>query len=191
VVLALAAMSGCEGPAVPEGPTPQQQIEQLQREKQDLQERIAELQKRLQSQQEQMAVMRGVDPNNLQSLVTARHVEFGRFTGGYDEDGDGRTDEIRVYLQPRDAAGEVVKVAGRATVTLWDLKAPEGERRLGQWIYGVDELSEHWLSGPLARHFRFTYPWHGPGELITISVEFTEIITGQRWHIQKLVELDR
>ena len=73
-------------------------------------------------------------------------VRFGRFTGGLDSDGKPGCERLRVFLEPLDAEGDVVKRAGALDLEL--LEAGAGEPRLlGRWAWSAGELAQAWLSG--------------------------------------------
>ena len=92
----------------------------------------------------------------------ALHVTLHRLTGGMDTDGNPGDEGLRVILQPRDKAGDVVKRAGAVEVELFDLARTEGDRRIARWEFTVDQTAREWVSGLLGvSGYSFQLPWPG------------------------------
>lgn len=137
------------------------QSEKLQNEIYELNRRIAEL-----SPGGSGSAVPQYSPDRLasESDDPFRAVTIGlhRVTGGLDLDGQAGDDGLRVVVQPKDAGGDVVKRAGALEIELFDLAIDQGERRLGQWEFTVDQAAKEWVSGILgASGYSFQIPWPG------------------------------
>jgi len=181
-------MIGCNGVKKP----PAEPGVDLEQENTRLKRQIIEQDKQIEGLKRQLARLRGMPSENLDQLVQVERVEFGRFTRAHDKDKDGFEDGIMVYLTPLDRYGDNIKVAGEVEMELWDLEAAEGERQMGQWHFGMEELRKYWLGGPLTDHFKFELDWPSgkrpAHEHLTVKLKFSEALTGKVFEIQKMVE---
>ncbi|MGC9453688.1 MAG: hypothetical protein ACP5HU_02380 [Phycisphaerae bacterium] len=155
-------------------------VEKLQRDN-------AELRAEMQTLRQQLDTLRELGPGRLEKLYTVSQIKLGSRTGGVNLDDDpGDHEAVKVFLQPVDARGDVLKAAGSATVELYDLAAGESDNLIGRYEWSVDELAGAWYSGFLAYHYALECPWDEPPahEEITVRVTFTEYLTGKSFTAQ-------
>jgi hypothetical protein len=164
----------------------QKDNEQCRREKNELEDQASQL-------RGQVDVLRGFGAGRLEQLIYPVKAEFGRFTRGYDTDGDGVDDGVIVYLELSDRTGDAIKAAGRVEIEMWDLAASPEQSRLGQWKYAIDELPQYWLAGMMANHYRFELKWpdqrHPEHKNLTVKARFYCALTGKVLESQRMVEI--
>jgi len=141
---------------------------------------------------EQINVLRGVSQDRWSHLIRVAKIEFGRFTRG-DNDDDNVSDKgVIVYLQLLDKEGDKMKAAGEVVLELWDLAEDKGNLS-GRWNFGLEQLPDHWLGGPMANHYKFLLTW--PADKLpqlsnlTLKCRFTDSMTGEVFEIQKMIEV--
>ncbi|MGB2821663.1 MAG: hypothetical protein WBF17_11820, partial [Phycisphaerae bacterium] len=128
----------------------------------------------------------------LEKLYLVQRIRLGSATGGINLDEDPAHDGVKVFLEPIDQHGSVIKAPGEVTIQLYDLAAPEKENLLGEYRFGLDETAGHWSSGFLAYHYSFVCRWKSapPGhEEVTVRVEFLDYLTGRKHTAQKLCKV--
>ena len=82
-----------------------------------------------------------------------------RLTGGLDRDGQDGDEGILVVVEPRNAAGHLVKSPGTVSVVLMD-PAQEGEgARVARWDFAADEVPNHFMNTVFSRGLQFELPW--------------------------------
>ncbi|UCC28868.1 MAG: hypothetical protein JSU86_11775, partial [Phycisphaerales bacterium] len=69
---------------------------------------------------EQIENLQSFGPEHPADLFAPATIEIASLSGGADYDGQPGDDGVTVYLRPRDADGDVVKVPGRITIQLLD-----------------------------------------------------------------------
>lgn len=170
----------------------------LRKEKQDLQDRIASLEQQLQVTQAELAGLKQnphapstLAADRLKRMYTVHDVQLGRFTGGADLDPQRPGDEaLKIYLTPRDEAGDPLKATGQVVVEVFNLAA-SSDLVLGRWEYSSQDLKEAWRGlGPL-QAFVLTAPWQTIPEQrqLTVRVIYTDELTGRRYTVTKDVEI--
>jgi hypothetical protein len=144
-------------------------------------------------QQEQIATLQDLGPRRLERIVHVEQIRLGRFTSGYDDDGRPGYDGVKVFLQPIDASGSVLKAAGEVKIQLVDLAAPAGSAELGTYLFDLDTVATRWFSGAFTYHFSFLCPWRDrrpAGKEVTVRAVFTDYLTGKTFTAQRLCILD-
>jgi hypothetical protein len=153
------------------------QVEQVNAENQQLKDRIEVLSALPKDQ---------IEPWSLQKI------DLGRFTGLYDQDKDGKKEQLIVYIQPIDQDGDTVKSPGAVEVQLWDLNKADSNALLGEWHVGPDQLRKLWLTTLLASNYRLTFDvGEKVSELkepLTVKVTFTDYLTGKTFQEQKVIK---
>lgn len=155
--------------------------------------RLNEANQRVNALDKQVQVLQGFPAERMTHFVTPAQAKLGRFTGPFDSNNDGLDDGIKVYLKLRDRHGDTIKAGGQVDIELWDLAAPQNQRLLGSWQFALANLSEHWLAGLMADHYRFELTWPGgqppKNRYITIKLRFADAITGTVFESQRAVEV--
>jgi len=169
-----------------------EQLSQSQKGVRQLQSQNLKLQAEVRSRQEQVANLQRLGAKRLDQLFTVEQIALGRYTGGVNLDGGEGDDGIRVFLQPTDAHGSIIKAAGDVTVQLFDLAADPKANLIGQFTWTPQQIADKWLSGFFSYHFRLDCPWPaGPPahDEITVRVQFVDYLTGKTFSAQKLCKV--
>jgi hypothetical protein len=159
---------------------------------QQLRRRNAELRQALRSRQEHIETLQALGDRRLDRLFHVRRIRLGRYTGGANLDDAPGDDGVRVYLQPMDQDGGIIKAAGEVTVQLYDLAADPNARLVFEKTWAVAEIGERWSGGLLSPHYSFACRWRRPPDHdeLTVRVRFVDYLTGKTFTAQKLVTVD-
>jgi len=144
-------------------------------------------------QERQMETLLALGEKRLEQLYFVDGIRLGRYSGGWDLDGDGKQDGIKVFLSPHDQYGTAIKAAGSATVQLYDLAAEPNENLIAEFNWTVEELPDAWASGFMSYHYTLNCPWGDspPGnDVVTVRVVFVDYLTGKTFCAQKACEID-
>jgi cell division protein FtsB len=185
--------AGCQN-ARPGAPGLVGQVQQLSREKAQLQSQLQQSQTENERLKKQIETLSAI-PKDQFELWFLQRIEIGRFTALYDEDKDGKKEKLIVYVQPIDQDGDTVKSAGQIDVQLWDLNKADSNALLGEWHVGPDQLRKLWLTTLLASNYRLTFDVADKAELfksasdgLTVKVAFTDYLTGKTFQEQKVIK---
>lgn len=188
--LGIATGGGCNGDS--------DHVKQIQ----DLKDQVVEQRRRLAAKDEllrtqadhiqQLQQLGG--ERSLDRLVHVSGIELARLSGGYDADEDGVDDGVRVYLRLRDGDGDAIKATGSVRVTLTDLALPAASQQVGFIELGPEALRPLWYGRFASYHYTIEVPWSdGAGrpahKSIVVRVQFTDLLTGQAFEIQEVVEV--
>ena len=132
------------------------------------------------------------DDVKLENISSLKTVQIGRYTNLFDKDKDGRIESLIVYIQPLDEEGDKAKWPGAVDVQLWDLNSPQTSQvLLGEWHVRPAELKKLWFSG-LSTNYRLTFDITDKIETyqepLTVTVTFTDYLTGKVFKEQKAIE---
>ena len=99
-----------------------------------------------------------------QSSVTVdpyvTHVVLNRrLTSGFDGDGEPGDEGFIIVLEPRNADGQYVPLAGAVSVVAIDLELDGPESRLGHWNFTANETSQNLRTTLLAKGIHLQIPW--------------------------------
>jgi len=158
--------------------------ESLRIEKERLERTVAQRGATIASLEQQTANLKGFGPGRKADLFAPMKLEIASLSGGADYDGKPGDDGITVYLRPRDADGDVVKVPGRMKVQLVDNTDIGSPRVLG--VYAFDDLNEvrkTWHGKFGTQHFTLKCPFPPGVKLpksrrVFVSAEFLDFLTG-------------
>jgi hypothetical protein len=197
-LLALVFATGCEstGPGAAGNASPLQQVEQLGKEKAELQNRLAQSQAENEGLKKQMEALAGLPgEKRAESIYRLKEVKIGRYTNLYDEDknpGAPGKETLIVYVQPIDETGDVIKAAGAVDVQLWDLNKPSAEALVGKWNVEPNELKKMWFDSIALTGYRLKYD---VGSLVgkfdkplTVKIAFTDYLSGKVFTEQKAIK---
>lgn len=189
LLVGLAVAGGCADP---------NETLALRRELQDARDSIKKAQEEKLALRNQIARQRrhierlqALGAKRLARLFHVRRVRLGRYTGGVDLDDKPGDDGVKVYLQPIDRHGSVIKAAGSVKVQLFDLAAPPGGNLIFQRTWAAENIHTKWFRGLLSDHFVFECKWDArpAHDEITVRAQFTDYLTGRRFTAQKLCKL--
>lgn len=155
-------------------------LRKAEHEKLDLTRRIAD-------QQEHIDRLQALGGKRMEHLFRVQRVRLGRYTGGADMDGKPGDDGVKVYLQPIDQHGSIIKAVGAVKVQLFDLAAPTGENLIFEQTWPAETIHKNWSAGLLGDHFAFKCRWKTrPAHVeITVRAEFVDYLTARRFTAQK------
>ena len=165
------------------------QVRQYRQENAKLKTELESRQRVIAEQEKQIQTLQTLGQKRLELLFHVIGIKLGRYSGGVNLDGKEGDDGVRVYLSPVDRDGHAVKVAGEATVQLFDLAAKPEQNLLAEYNYPAQEIAKHWVAGFMTYHYRFDCPWRsGPPARaeITVRATFTDYLTGKQFTAQKV-----
>ncbi len=157
-----------------------------------LREELHQARTRLAEREEQVENLLALGDKRLEKLYLVQRVRLGSATGGINLDGGPAHEGVKVFLEPIDQHGSVIKAPGEVRIQLYDLAAPAKENLLGEYRFGLDETARHWSSGFIAYHYSFTCRWKSAPpkhEQVTVRVEFLDYLTGRKHTAQKLCKI--
>jgi len=169
-------------PALAERDRALEEARKLHLEVESLRSKVAE-------RDRQIKELAALGEQRAKKLNRVQRIRLGSRTGGLDLDGKAGDDAVRVFIEPIDQHGSVIKAAGSVTVRLLDPTADPERILLAEHRFDADQTAAGWSSGLLSVHYRFTCPW-GPApsrrEKITVHVAFLDYLTGKVFEAQKL-----
>ena len=166
--------------------------DQARQEARKLRKELEQLRTRLAEREKQVENLLALGDKRLDKLYLVQRVRFGSATGGIHLDKKPGHDGIKVFLEPIDQHGSVIKAPGAVTIQLFELASPEAKNLLAEYRFDLDETAKHWSSGFLAHHYSFPCRWkarlpkHGE---ITVRVEFLDYLTGKKHTPQQVVKI--
>jgi hypothetical protein len=130
--------------------TSQSQLQAARRETEDLNAQLA-------------AKTRTARVEQVSALGQVEAIELNKYlTGGLDRDGIPGDDLFSAVIVPTDSQGNLVKVPGAVSLTLFDLSLPEPQQRIGRWEYSAQQSESLWHSGFLGSGYLVRVPWQQP-----------------------------
>ncbi len=162
-------------------------LEECEQAKFESETRANELEARLDNQPRLSSV-------DLDDLFVVDEVRIPSRSGGIDLDGTPGDDGIVIYIQPVDAAGDVIKAAGAITVQLTDLTDVGTPRTIATREYtDPDEIKKSWYGGFLTNHYSFKIPFpesvgRVPAEM-HVRVLFLDWLTGREFTASTTVKV--
>jgi hypothetical protein len=144
---------------------------------------------------EQLKVLRQLGPDRPVDVFAPVKIEIASLSGGVDEDKIPGIDGVKLYIQPRDVDGDVVKTPGRIRVQLLDNSALGKPRVLGVYQFNdLEDLRNMWHGKFLTQHFSVYCPFPSgttlpPTGEVTATVEFLDLLTGVTHTETKLLPL--
>jgi hypothetical protein len=99
------------------------------------------------------------DSSGLSAGPATQLVINRQMTGGLDRDQRGGDEGLTLMVEPRDAAGELVKATGTISVVAMDPVQQGDAARVARWDFQPDELSQHFRNSSLAQGYQFELPW--------------------------------
>jgi hypothetical protein len=190
VFLLAATLAGCGRQQ--SGPRPADRIEQLQREKTQIESRLEKAEQQNAELRKNIRIITGLPPQTkADSLRQLQSVRIGRFTNLYDRDKDGTKEKLIVYIKPVDRHGDIIKAAGIVEVQLWNLELPENDALLGTWRTEPEELAETWAGTIMGRNYRLALEAPAAADKtagpLTVKVKFTDLLSGRVFDEQKVI----
>jgi len=127
-----------------------------------------------------------------QDIYNLQQIKISRFTNFYDDDNDGKKENLTVYFHPADDCGDSIKAAGSVEVQLWDLSKEGDNALLAVWKKDSVELKKLWFTGLLGPNYRLIFDVKDKIEMLdkplTLKVTFTDYLTGRTFTEQKVIK---
>ncbi len=176
------ACSGCQSPNA--WAELMQRNDELSRDKRRIQRTLAQRDGTIAALKGQINTLKTFDPDRPADLFVPKTIEIASRSGGANYDDLPGDDGITVYLRPRDADGDVVKVPGRIEIQLLDNSVLSTPRVIG--VYTFDDpavIRKAWHGKFATNHYslRCSFPRQAKlpasGRLL-VSAAFVEFLTG-------------
>jgi len=135
--------------------------------------------------EQQIANLKELDPQRPVDLFAPVKVEIADLSGGADYDDNPGDDGVTVYLRPRDADGDIVKVPGRIKIELADRSVLGAPRTLGVYLFDDPrEMGKLWHGKFLTQHYTLKCPFPPRTSLpssrrVVVEAEFLDYLTGR------------
>lgn len=131
---------------------------------------------------QQIRRLEGFGPERPADLFAPVRLEIAKLSGGHDYDGRRGDDGVTVYLRPRDADGDVVKVPGRISVQLLDNTELDSPKVIAVCqLDDADGLREAWYGQFGTQHYTLKCPFPPglkPPRRVDVKAEFVDYLTG-------------
>lgn len=179
--LTLFSLTGCNSAAISEENT------RLRREHFELTQQVAALKADAQRRETQINALSNqaslskpaVEGVKLADLPVVTKLEFGTYSGGFDSNGDGSDDTVRIYLQPLDQRGRFYPAVGKAVLQVVVIEAEKPPVELARREYDPKAFDNAYVAGFTGTHFTLeTKLARIPAGEVTIKVTFTDGATG-------------
>jgi len=183
---------GCESTQRRENPLAEK-VETLSRDKRELTRQVELLESKNKDLQKQINTLHGLaDDVKLKDLYDVKSIRITKYTNLYDKDKNGTKETLIVYIQLIDRDGDIVKAAGSVDVQLLDLNKDRDPTLLGKWNVTPGRLRKLWYNAFLKTHYRLTFDVSDKvqsfEEPLTVTVTFTDYLTGKVFEEQKLIK---
>ena len=195
-VLTSAAAGGCNGnKASLEDTARLTRIQELEDQLAEKLRLLARKDEQLREQAKIVQQLRHLDGDRgLDALIHVDRIEIERFSGGFDDNGDGIDEGVRIHIRLFDQHGETMRATGSVQVKLLDVAAPSGQRDMGRMELTPQQLNALWFGRFLTKHYTVKVPWPAgvsspPHEQITVNVVFTDLLSGRSFDAQRVVEV--
>lgn len=127
-------------------------------------------------------------------IPVATRITFGRYSGAFDENGDGTSGTIRIYVLTEDQKGRFIPVAGKAILQVVLIDADEGAKELARKVYEPKAWDEAYTNGLTGTHYTLEAKVGRPtaldGQSVTVKVTLTDAATGGTLTHQSAVNLN-
>ncbi|MEM9418657.1 MAG: hypothetical protein AAGA25_06305 [Planctomycetota bacterium] len=189
---------GCSARVGGDGRSLAQHNDELRRDNQELRQQIDETQKQLALLESELRVYRedgagsGAIPGAVAPVFAG--LEFGRYSGPIDSNGDGNDDEVRLYLKPIDQRGRTLVVPGQVRVQLLDITGDLPEVLLEK-LWEPAEWDAAYRSGFTGDHYSLAIALSedvlSGRDTLNVVVKLTEATRGTSREIQAAYPLHR
>ncbi len=158
--------------------------ESLRSEKDQLQRAALERDGVIAAMQKQVGDLQSLGHNRPVAFFAPVKLEIASLSGGADYDGKPGDDGITVYIRPKDADGDVVKVPGRMKVQVTDNSNLNAPKLIGVYSFdNLDEVRKTWHGKLGTQHFTLKCPFPSGAALpasrtLVVSAEFLDLLTG-------------
>ncbi len=98
-------------------------------------------------------------PSLHHSKAAIKHLEFGRGTGGVDEDRANGDEMLQVVVEAKDTDGHTVKAPGTLHLQVYEITAEGFKQPLSSWDISAEELRKSYKSGLFQSGHILVLPW--------------------------------
>ena len=115
-----------------------------------------------------------------------------QLTGGYNFDGKPGDEGIMIVIEPQDAKGQYVPMAGGVTISVTDPGQSGSASRVGKWEFDEAQTAGCLKRTLLGRGIHLELPWPAEfprGEQLQVDVAFSTI-DGRRLRTQRDIKID-
>lgn len=179
--LILTSLPGCNSAAISEENT------RLRREHLELTTQVAALKAEAQRRETQINALSNqatltkpaVEGVKLADLPVVTKLEFGAYSGGFDSNGDGGDDTVRIYLQPLDQRGRFFPAVGKAVLQVVTIEPNNAPTEIARREYDAKAFDNAYVAGFTGTHFTLEAKLtSAAAQDVTIKVTFTDGQTG-------------
>lgn len=129
-------------------------------------------------------------PASQNAKAAIKQIEFGRGTGGVDEDRNNNDELLQVVVEPKDTDGHTVKAPGTLHLQAYEI-TPEGFKQpLSSWDITAEDLRKSYKSGLFQSGHILVLPWKvlPTTEKLRITAQL-RLESGQAFEIEKEVKV--
>ncbi len=125
-------------------------------------------------------------------LVVTQITLNRKLTGGHNVDGHPGDEGVMVVVEPLNAAGDLIEVAGEISIVVLDPTVEGDEARIARWDFNSQEAADHIKRTPMGDGLHFDLRWpHSPPvhRVLNLYVRYTTS-DGRRLQVEKQIEID-
>lgn len=177
-------LGGCRSSFLSENDRLRRQNMALQDELGQLRTRVRTLEARCQPPASQPAATlpAGVDWPECAAIV------IGRLSGGMDENGDGRDDTLRLYMQTLDSRRRFVPVVGTVAVTIAAIADGRPAATVETRHWTIRQLDEAYRAGLTGTHYTLICPLPSvDATSVRVALTFYDARTGRLFKTDKTI----
>lgn len=129
-------------------------------------------------------------PSSQNAKAAIKQIEFGRGTGGVDEDRNNNDELLQVVLEPKDTDGHTVKAPGTLHLQAYEI-TPEGFKQpLSSWDISAEDLRKSYKSGLFQSGHIIVVPWKAipTTEKLRLTAQL-RLESGQAFEVEKEVKV--
>jgi len=197
LLASLTVLPGCISGRIGGSTELDQVIDELRQDNLALRRQVTELEQTLADRQAYIEVLnqqlKGSQPVEGAQVPKAVGIEFDRFSGVVDTNGDQAADVLRVYVRPRDQKGRFLPVAGAASVQVVSIRSGQDPLTIASANYSAQQWEEAYRSGVTGTHYTLELPL--PEKMpkgvrdLTVLVVLTDGATGAELSHQAVMSL--
>ena len=136
--------------------------------------------------------LRGIPfmPASQNAKAAIKQIEFGRGTGGVDEDRNNNDELLQVVVEPKDTDGHTVKAPGTLHLQAYEI-TPEGFKQpLSSWDVSAEDLRKSYKSGLFQSGHILVLPWKviPTTDKLRLTAQL-RLESGQAFEIEKEVKI--
>ena len=159
----------------------------LRKENQDLKQQVDQLKHQHDADVASLAAEQAgttqpaVGAAQLDQLFTVASIDLNKLTSY-------RDDALKVYVTPKDSAGDTIKMAGAVTIDAFDLSIKD-KPQVGHWEFPANEAGKNWFESLIVRGYALNCPvkLEATTTELTVRVSFVDTLTARTLTAQKVI----